>query len=136
MFNLRPFAYDTYALNPDPPPPPAARYGHQVTADEIEQFGEDALPESSPTLDQFREQIDSYERIYLEMEQVEPVVTLDTWLRLDCKPFKVALLNTIRRWSLLFKQYLVDHVTNRSAALESQGWIRVLGVELDRSLTS
>ncbi|KAF0298100.1 Dynein beta chain, ciliary [Amphibalanus amphitrite] len=87
-------------------------YGHQITPDEIEQFGEDGIPEAAPTLDQFKEQIDSYEKLYLEMEQVEPVVTFDTWFRLDCKPFKAALLNTIKRWSLLFKQYLIDHVTN------------------------
>ncbi|XP_037074053.1 dynein beta chain, ciliary-like [Pollicipes pollicipes] len=88
------------------------RYGHQITPEEIEQFGEDGIPESPPTLDQYKEQIDSYEKLYVEMERVKPVVTFDTWFRLDCKPFKAALLNTIKRWSLLFKQYLIDHVTN------------------------
>ena len=100
-------------------PHAGGRYGHQITPEEIEQFGEDGIPEVSPTLDQFKEQIDSYEKLYLEMEQVEPVVTFDTWFRLDCKPFKAALLNTIKRWSLLFKQYLIDHVTNRCV----RGWM-------------
>jgi dynein heavy chain len=31
----------------------------------------------------------------------------------DSKPFKQALLNIIKRWSFMFKQHLIDHVTNR-----------------------
>ena len=38
---------------------------------------------------------------------------LDGWLQLDSRPFKQALLNTIKRWSLMFKQYLMEHVINR-----------------------
>lgn len=31
---------------------------------------------------------------------------------MNSKPFKQALLNTIKRWSFMFKQHLIDHVTN------------------------
>ena len=33
------------------------------------------------------------------------------------KPFKVALLNNIKRWSFAFKKHLVDHVTKSLADL-------------------
>lgn len=36
----------------------------------------------------------------------------DVWFRVDARPFKQALLNIVKRWSFLFKQYLIDHVTN------------------------
>ncbi|XP_010211142.1 PREDICTED: dynein heavy chain 17, axonemal, partial [Tinamus guttatus] len=41
------------------------------------------------------------------------------WLQGDCRPFKQALLNIIKRWSLLFKQHLSDHVTTSLQELEN-----------------
>lgn len=41
-------------------------------------------------------------------------MVLDGWFQLDTRPFKQSLLNTIKRWSLMFKQHLMEHVTNRS----------------------
>jgi hypothetical protein len=37
----------------------------------------------------------------------------DTWFKVDVRPFKQAVLNTVCKWGNLFKQHLVDHVTNR-----------------------
>lgn len=37
---------------------------------------------------------------------------IDRWFRIDCRKFRQAFLNTIKRWSLMFKQHLIDHVTN------------------------
>ena len=34
------------------------------------------------------------------------------WFRVDNRPFKNALRNIVKRWSLMFKQHLIDHVTN------------------------
>lgn len=41
------------------------------------------------------------------------ITIFDSWFRVDAKPFKQALLNIIKRWSFMFKQHLIDHVTNR-----------------------
>ncbi|XP_033732158.1 dynein beta chain, ciliary-like [Pecten maximus] len=87
-------------------------YNHVLTTEEIEAHAEDGVPESPPTLKQFKEQIDTYEKIYEEAEQVEPIMIFETWFRVNSKPFKQALLNTIKRWSFMFKQHLIDHVTN------------------------
>ncbi|XP_077110730.1 dynein axonemal heavy chain 9 isoform X2 [Ranitomeya variabilis] len=93
-------------------------YGHVLTPEEIEAHAEDGVPETPPTLLQFREQIDSYEKIYEEVTKMEPVNVFDCWMKVDAQPFKSALLNVIKRWSLMFKQHLIDHVTNSLADLE------------------
>ena len=50
-------------------------YGHVLTAEEIEQAGEEGVPKTPPTLTQFKEQVDSYEMIYSDVVkfQVRPV---------------------------------------------------------------
>lgn len=58
-------------------------------------------------------QIDSYEKLYEEVSRCENTKVFHGWLQCDCRPFKQALLNTIKRWSFLFKRYLSNHVINR-----------------------
>lgn len=87
-------------------------YGHVLTTEEIEQHADEGVPENPPTLELFKEQIDTYEKIYVLVEAIEPICILDGWFRVDAKPFKQALLNIIKRWSYMFKQHLIDHVTN------------------------
>ncbi|NXJ23235.1 DYH9 protein, partial [Dicrurus megarhynchus] len=93
-------------------------YGRVLTAADLEAHGEDGVPEAPPTLQQFREQIGSYERLYEEVTLMQPLSTFQGWLRLDARPFKAALLNEIKRWSLVFKQHLLDHVTRSLADLD------------------
>ncbi|KAK2522536.1 hypothetical protein Q9233_010533 [Columba guinea] len=85
-------------------------YGHILTAAEIEAHAENGVPESPPTLQQFREQIDSYEKIYEEVNRIEPISIFQSWMKVDARPFKASLLNVIKWWSLVFKQHLMDHV--------------------------
>ncbi|XP_009867872.1 PREDICTED: dynein heavy chain 9, axonemal-like, partial [Apaloderma vittatum] len=93
-------------------------YGHILTTAEIEAHADDGVPETPPTLQQFREQIDSYEKIYEEVNRIEPVSIFQSWLKVDARPFKASLLNTVKRWSLMFKQHLMDHVTHSLADLD------------------
>uniref|UniRef100_A0A803Y768 AAA+ ATPase domain-containing protein n=1 Tax=Meleagris gallopavo TaxID=9103 RepID=A0A803Y768_MELGA len=93
-------------------------YGHILTAAEIEAHAENGVPETPPTLEQFREQIDSYEQIYEEVNRIEPVSVFHSWMKVDARPFKASLLNVVKRWSLLFKQHLIDHVTHSLTDLE------------------
>lgn len=46
-------------------------YGHVLTTEEIEKAGDEGVPESPPTLTQFKEQVDSYEKIYNEVVKFE-----------------------------------------------------------------
>ncbi|XP_054988433.1 dynein axonemal heavy chain 17 [Sorex araneus] len=94
-------------------------YGRPVSAEELEGRPEDSIPQSPPTLAQFQEQIDSYEKLYEEVSRCESTKVFHGWLQSDCRPFKQALLNTIRRWSLMFKRHLSDHVINSLNDLEN-----------------
>uniref|UniRef100_A0A6Q2WZ44 Dynein axonemal heavy chain 17 n=1 Tax=Esox lucius TaxID=8010 RepID=A0A6Q2WZ44_ESOLU len=93
-------------------------YGHALTSQEIEAHAEDGVPENPPTLEQFREQVDGYERIHEEVQGMEPVCVFHGWMRVDGRLFKTALLNIIKKWSLMFKQHLIDHVTHSLSDLE------------------
>ncbi|XP_069917496.1 dynein axonemal heavy chain 9 isoform X2 [Oryctolagus cuniculus] len=93
-------------------------YGHVLTPEELEAHAEEGIPETPPLLPQFKAQIDSYEKLYEEVCGLEPVKVIDGWMKIDVRPFKASLLNVIKRWSLTFKQHLVDHVTNSLADLE------------------
>nr|P39057.1 RecName: Full=Dynein beta chain, ciliary [Heliocidaris crassispina]BAA00827.1 dynein beta-heavy chain [Heliocidaris crassispina] len=93
-------------------------YNHVLTTEEIEAHAEDGVPECPPTLDQFKEQVDTYEKIYSEADEIEPEQVFDAWFRVDSKPFKAALLNIIKKWSFMFKQHLIDHVTNSLSELQ------------------
>ncbi|XP_071797739.1 dynein beta chain, ciliary isoform X1 [Asterias amurensis] len=93
-------------------------YNHVLTTEEIEAHAEDGVPECPPTLDQFKEQVDSYEKIYSEVDEIDAIHIFDTWFRVDGRPFKQALLNIIKKWSFMFKQHLIDHVTNSLSELQ------------------
>ncbi|ETE67846.1 Dynein heavy chain 9, axonemal, partial [Ophiophagus hannah] len=93
-------------------------YGHVLTAEEIEVHAEEGVPETPPTLQQFREQIDSYEKVYEEVSHLEPVCVLDSWMKVDARSFKASLLGVIKKWSFMFKQHLIDHVTHSLSDLE------------------
>ncbi|KAM6469113.1 dynein axonemal heavy chain 9 [Liasis olivaceus] len=93
-------------------------YGHVLTAEEIEVHAEEGVPETPPTLQQFREQIDSYERVYEEVSHLEPICVLDSWMKVDARSFKASLLGIIKKWSFMFKQHLIDHVTHSLSDLE------------------
>ncbi|KAF0872636.1 DYH9 protein, partial [Crocuta crocuta] len=93
-------------------------YGHVLTPEEMEVHADDGLPENPPLLHQFKAQIDSYEQLYDDVCRLEPVKVFDGWMKIDVRPLKASLLNLIKKWSLTFKQHLVDHVTNSLADLE------------------
>ena len=54
----------------------------------------------------------------LLLTTLQDVKVIAVWFRVDARPFKQALLTTVKRWSFLFKQHLIDHVSNRWAARE------------------
>ncbi|XP_024130607.1 dynein heavy chain 9, axonemal [Oryzias melastigma] len=93
-------------------------FGDDLNKGDIEVDLEDNAPQSPPTLENFREQLDSYERLYKEVESLDPVRVIHGWVKLDCLGLKVILLNSIKKWSLMFKQHLVDVVIKSLSDLE------------------
>ncbi|XP_033278738.2 dynein axonemal heavy chain 9 isoform X2 [Orcinus orca] len=94
-------------------------YGHMLTAEEMEAHAEDGIPENPPLLHQFKVQIDCYEKLHEDVSRLEPIQVFDSWMKIDVRPFKTSLLNIIKKWSLTFKQHLVDYVTHSLANLEA-----------------
>ncbi|NXH56730.1 DYH9 protein, partial [Rhabdornis inornatus] len=90
----------------------------QLLLSPADEEGQDGVPEAPAMLQQVREHMGSYEQLYQEVAHMQPVCTFQGWLRLDARPFRAALLNEIKRWSLVFKQHLLDHVTHSLADLE------------------
>ena len=87
------------------------KYGRQLTPEEIEAKGlGEEPPEQAPTLEQFKEQFDKFESLYSEVEKFEHEKIFDKWFLLDMRPFRQSVLNNVKRWSLMFKQYLIDSV--------------------------
>ncbi|XP_021937393.1 dynein beta chain, ciliary isoform X2 [Zootermopsis nevadensis] len=90
-------------------------YGHQLTAEELELIAidDDTAPKPSPpNMELFREQIDNYENLFMEIEEMESVHIFSGWFQVDLRPLRQALLNTVSKWGNMYKQHLVDHVTN------------------------
>ncbi|XP_014887254.1 dynein axonemal heavy chain 9 isoform X4 [Poecilia latipinna] len=93
-------------------------YGQNPASPDVEVFSDSGIHESTPTLDSFREQIDGYEKLYEEVQHLEVVHVFHGWMRVDGRRMKSALLNVIKKWSFMFKQHLIDHVTNSLFDLE------------------
>ena len=59
-----------------------------------------------------------YEKTYEDISKLNDITLIDKWFRIDGKPFKTGLLNTIKKWSYMFKQHLMDDVTNSLKELD------------------
>lgn len=58
-------------------------------------------------------QIDTCEVLCKEVLGFANTKVFGGWLQSDCRPFKQALLKTIKDRDLALRQHLIDHVTNR-----------------------
>ncbi|XP_075210990.1 dynein heavy chain at 93AB [Lycorma delicatula] len=90
-------------------------YGRQLTIEELEAMamGEVIEPPKpmSPSMANFKEQIDNFENLYGEIEEMDSIHIFNSWFQVDIRPFKQALLNTVCKWGHMFKQHLIEHVT-------------------------
>ncbi|KAM9310019.1 dynein axonemal heavy chain 11 [Pholidichthys leucotaenia] len=93
-------------------------YGRVLSTEEMDTYRTDILPENPPRIDSFKEQIDYFEDLYAEISQLEDSRLFDGWFRVDIKLFKVSLLNTVKKWSWLFKDHLLTNVTNSLQELQ------------------
>jgi dynein heavy chain len=70
------------------------------------------VKKTPPGLKQFKEQIDRYEGIYDTVKEMEDSKRFQSWFLVDITPFKMALLNNIKKWSYAFKKHLLEHVVD------------------------
>eukprot|EP00731_Ephydatia_muelleri_P033713 Em0036g17a len=86
-------------------------YGH--IPEEIEAAGEAGVPKTLPTL-----------------AGGQDTKIFDLWFRVDARPFKQGLLNTVKRWSLMFKQHLLNHVSHTLNDLVSYVKVTIAGLSV------
>ncbi|XP_039545600.1 dynein heavy chain 11, axonemal [Pimephales promelas] len=85
-------------------------YGHALTAEEAELYADYELPKNPPKLQNFREQISEFEELYEKVRVLEEKRVFYGWCQVDIKPFKISLMNIIKKWSWMFKEHLLNHV--------------------------
>lgn len=83
----------------------------EIVAQQLENLSEH-LKEKKPGLNDFKREIDYFMDLYKKCDEFENEKIFLRWLRLDVRSFKQALLNTICKWTNLFKTYLIDHVNS------------------------
>ncbi|XP_039198067.1 dynein heavy chain 11, axonemal isoform X1 [Crotalus tigris] len=108
-------------------------YGRVLTSEETEITTDISTSDQHPTAEQFKEQIDIYENLYIQMSKLEDFRIYEGWLKVDLKPFRHSLLNVIKKWSWMFKEYLVKFVTDSLADLEE--FIQMTNLGLQKQLS-
>ena len=53
-----------------------------------------------------------------EVLKIKETTLIDKWFRISIKPFKTIVLNLIKKWSFMFKQHLMDDITNNLKELD------------------
>lgn len=97
------------------------KYGRLLTPEEtimLKDVNGPGIKETPPTLEQFKEQIDNYEKIYNKIEIIPKEKIINGWLLVDIAPLRQAMLNISKKWSNMFKQNLYDQVVNSIQELE------------------
>ncbi|XP_031749733.1 dynein heavy chain 11, axonemal [Xenopus tropicalis] len=92
-------------------------YGRFLSTEEMELYADYELQKCTPQLEHFEKQINVYESLYKEVGGFESEKIFDGWLLVDTKPFKLSLMNEIKKWSWMFKEHLLNHVTSSANKL-------------------
>lgn len=96
------------------------KYGRQLTKKELEDIENECseLKEHQPELNDFRNMIEYYYSLYNEIEKIDALHNINSFLRVNLNGLKYTLLNLVSKWSYLFKEYLKNKVTDDLQELE------------------
>lgn len=96
------------------------KYGRHLTKQEQEEIenGNLEIKEQQPQLNDFRNIIEYYDQLYNEIEKIDDLFNVNSWLRVNLKGLKYSLLNSVSKWSYLFKEYLRNKVIDDLIELE------------------
>jgi len=95
------------------------RFSRALTEDEKEIFERDPanfseyVKDKKPVLADFKREIDYFMNLYKQCDKFENEKIFLRWLLLNIRPFKQIVLNTICKWTNLFKTYLVNNVNKQ-----------------------
>ncbi|NXP09467.1 DYH17 protein, partial [Thinocorus orbignyianus] len=106
--------------------------GSVPSPEELELQPEMSVAQGTPSLQLFKQEIDTCEELCKEVSGFSNTEVFGGWLQSDCRPFKQALLDTIRRRSMVLRQHLTNHVT--TSLQELQDFIRDANTGLNKPL--
>ncbi|XP_033023836.1 dynein heavy chain 11, axonemal-like [Lacerta agilis] len=85
-------------------------YGRFLRTEELELYADYELQKCSPQLNHFKQQISIYEALHEEVSKFENQKIFNGWFQVDIKPFKIAVMNVIKKWSWMFQEHLLNYV--------------------------
>ena len=96
-------------------------YSRQLNSQELEKLDidEKSIKKKYPILQEFKEQIDHFEKLHEEIKHIDGVKIINNWFKIDITPFKLTTLTCIKKWSYLFKKHLLDYVNDSLGDLDS-----------------
>jgi dynein heavy chain len=96
-------------------------YNHVLTQPEIDKWREEnedkPFPETAPTLEQFKENIDKFRALADKVLEIKDTVVMDQWYRLDVRPFRTALHAVVSKWGYMFIQQMSENISTTVAEL-------------------
>ncbi|KAM6210848.1 LOW QUALITY PROTEIN: dynein axonemal heavy chain 11 [Sarcoramphus papa] len=92
----------------------------------------DEVSQQPPTIKLFNEQIDICENLYVQISNSEDSKIFESGFKVDTKPFKMSLLNIIKKWSWMFKEHLLRFViVNKECLLCLSSYLSLFGCLTD-----
>ncbi|KAF8767678.1 Dynein beta chain like protein [Argiope bruennichi] len=76
--------------------------------DEDEFIEETVFELKPPTEEEFRNEIAQFDQLYRKLDDIPPLIEIESWLLLDAISFKESLLNLIRVWTSTYKKKLTE----------------------------
>ena len=108
-------------------------YNHVLTQEEVDAWREDnpdkPFPETPPTLDQYKENIDKFNALAEEVNAIEDTHIFDKWYKVDNRPFRTALHTVVTKWGYMFIQQMSDNLSDTVAELGA--FIKIAQEKLD-----
>ncbi|PKU27917.1 dynein heavy chain axonemal [Limosa lapponica baueri] len=106
--------------------------GSVPSPEELELQPEVSVAHGTPSLQLFKQEIDTCEELCEEVSGFSNTEVFGGWLQSDCRPFKQALLSTVRSRGMVLRQHLANHVT--TSLQELQDFIREANAGLNKPL--
>ncbi|XP_014805269.1 PREDICTED: dynein heavy chain 17, axonemal [Calidris pugnax] len=99
---------------------------------ELELQPEVSVAQGTPSLQLFKQEIDTCKELCEEVSGFSNTKVFGGWLQSDCRPFKQALLSTVRSQGMVLRQHLINHIT--TSLQELQDFIREANAGLNKPL--
>lgn len=91
-------------------------YGKELDMNEDDLMDQAQIEENPPKLEDFAHQIDRQTQYLESVQEIQDSASFH-WLTVNIKPFKQSLSNIIRKWRMMFTQYLYDDVSSKLSNL-------------------